>query len=47
LATSWVDSISNDLQMKIEDKTPLILDLFNARQQQLNDSIEERSMVGN
>lgn len=47
LATSWVDSISNDLQMKIEDKTPLILDLFNARQQQLNDSIEERSTVGN
>ena len=26
LATSWVDSISNDLQMKIEHKTPLILD---------------------
>ena len=47
LATSWVDSISNDLQMKIEQKTPLILDLFNKRQDQLNDAIEERSTVGN
>ena len=47
LATSWVDSISNDLQMKIEKKTPLILDLFNKRQEQLNDAIEERSTVGN
>jgi hypothetical protein len=47
LATSWVDSISNDLQMKIEKKTPLIVDLFNRRQDQLNDAIEERSTVGN
>lgn len=47
LATSWVDSISNDLQMKIEQKTPLILDLFNKRQDQLNDAIEERTTVGN
>jgi hypothetical protein len=43
LATSWVDSISNDLQMKIEKKTPLIVDLFNKRQEQLNDTVEERS----
>jgi hypothetical protein len=47
LATSWVDSISNDLQMKIEQKTPLILDLFNRRQDQLNDAIKERTSVGN
>lgn len=47
LATSWVDSISNELQMKIEQKTPLILDLFNKRQDQLNDAIRERSTVGN
>ena len=47
LATSWVDSISNDLQTKIEQKTPLIVDLFNRRQDQLNDAIEERSTVGN
>lgn len=43
LATSWVDSISNDLQMKIEQKTPLIVDLYNQRQEQLNDAVEERS----
>ncbi len=47
LATSWVDSISNDLQMKIEKKTPLIMDLYNRRQEQLNDAIEERTTVGN
>lgn len=47
LATSWIDSISNDLQMKIEQKTPLILDLYNRRQDQLNDAIKERTMLGN
>lgn len=47
LATSWVDSISNDLQMKIEKKTPLVVDLYNSRQEQLNDAIEERSTLGN
>ena len=47
LATTWVDSISNDLQMKIEQKTPLIVDLFNKRQDQLNEAIEERTTVGN
>lgn len=43
LATSWVDAISNDLQMKIEKKTPLIVDLYNQRQEQLNDAVEERN----
>lgn len=47
LATSWVDSISNDLQMQIEKKTPLVVDLYNSRQEQLNDAIEERSTLGN
>ena len=48
LATSWVDSVSNDLQMQIEQKTPLIMDLFNKRQDQLNDTIRERtSQPGN
>lgn len=47
LATSWVDAISNDLQMAIEKKTPLIVELFNKRQDQLNDAIEERSTLGN
>lgn len=42
LATSWVDSISNDLQMKIEKKTPLMLELFNKRQDQLNEAIKEK-----
>lgn len=46
LASSWVDSISNDLQMKIEKKTPLIVDLYNQRQNQLNDVVEERGTVG-
>ncbi len=46
LAKSWVDSISNDLQMKIEKKTPLIVDLYNQRQEQLNDAVEERNPAG-
>lgn len=48
LATSWVDNVSNDLQMQIEEKTPLIIDLFNKRQDQLNEAIKERtSQEGN
>lgn len=47
LATSWVDSVSQDLQMKVEKQTPLIIDLYQKRQEQLNDSIKERSTVGN
>jgi hypothetical protein len=35
------------LQQKIEKKTPLIVDLYNERQEQLNDAVEERSTVGN
>jgi hypothetical protein len=46
LASSWVDAISNDLQMKIEKKTPLIVDLYNQRQEQLNDAVEERNPSG-
>lgn len=46
LAVSWVDSVSSDLQMKIEQKTPLIVDLYNKRQDQLNDKVEERSTTG-
>lgn len=48
LATSWVDNISSDLQMTIEEKTPLIIDLFNERQDQLNNAVKERtSQPGN
>lgn len=43
LATSWVDNVGSDMQMKIEEKTPLIMDLFNQRQDQLNEMIKERS----
>lgn len=43
LSKSWVDNISKDLQMKVEQKTPLILDLFNKRQDQLNEIIKEKS----
>lgn len=42
LSRSWVDSVSNELQMKIEPKTPLILDLFNKRQEQLNEKIKDK-----
>ena len=42
LSRSWVDSVSNELQMKIEPKTPLILDLFNKRQDQLNEKIKDK-----
>lgn len=47
LATSWVDSIGKDLELNIEKKTPLILDLYNQRQEQLNDALKERSTKGN
>lgn len=43
LATSWIDNVSNDLQIQIEEKTPLIMDLFNKRQDQLNEIIKERT----
>lgn len=37
IGKSWVDSISNDLQMKLEKETPLMVDLYTQRQEQLND----------
>ncbi len=42
LASTWVDSVGNELQMKIDRKNPLILELFNRRNDQLNDAIKER-----
>lgn len=47
LATSWVDSISKDLDLNIEKQTPLILDLYNKRQEQLNTALQERTTLGN
>jgi hypothetical protein len=41
LAKSWVDSVSSDLQMKVEKKTPLLMELFNKRQDMLNEKIKE------
>ena len=43
LAKSWIDAVSDDLQMRVQKRTPLVLDLFNKRQDQLNDIIKERS----
>lgn len=36
LGKTWIDGISNELQMKVEKKTPLLIDLFHERQNQLN-----------
>lgn len=47
LAKSWVDTVGDDLQMKIQKTTPLILELENEQKDQLNDKIKERSAVGN
>lgn len=46
LATSWVDSVGDEIQMKIEKKTPLLLDLYNKRQDQLNEIIKEKTTHG-
>jgi uncharacterized protein (UPF0335 family) len=40
LGKSWVNDISNELEMKIERKTPLLIDLDRERQNELN-SLEE------
>ncbi len=42
LAKSWVDSVSNDLQMVLEQKEPLIVELFNKRQDQLNQYLKDK-----
>jgi len=46
LATSWVDSVGDEIQMKIEKKTPLLLDLYNKRQDQLNEKVKETTIQG-
>jgi hypothetical protein len=47
LATNWTDSVGKEIEMTIEPKTPLILDLFNKRQDQLNETIKDRGTLGN
>jgi len=46
LSSSWVDSVGDELEMKIQKKTPLILDLFNDRQEQLADIVKNRTNLG-
>lgn len=41
LARSWVDSVSNELQMEVEEKTPIIMELFDKRQEILGDKVKE------
>lgn len=47
LATSWVNSVGNELEEKIEHKVPLVLDLYNKRQDALNETLKERGTLGN
>lgn len=42
LAANWVSSLSDELHMKVEKKTPLIVELFNKRQDQLNEILKNR-----
>lgn len=45
LATSWVDDVGNELQIRLDKETPIILDLYNQRQEKLNDILKERGSV--
>ena len=47
LATNWVNSVGKEIEMKIEPKVPLVLDLFNKRQDALNGVLKERGTLGN
>lgn len=42
LGKNWIDSVSDELQMKVEKSTPFMLDLFNERQKQLSDSDKKK-----
>lgn len=42
LATSWVDTVSNDLNKKIEEHQPLLLDLYNKREEQLQNILKKK-----
>lgn len=37
LGINWIDSVGDDMKLKIEKKLPLTVELYNQRQQQLND----------
>ena len=36
LSKTWVDDVSNDLDHKLEKSKPLIMELFNQRQEEIN-----------
>ena len=42
LAKSWVDSVSKNLQIQVEKKTPYLIDLYNKRQEQLQDALKSK-----
>lgn len=43
LAKSWIDTVSNDIQRKVEEKKPLMLELNNETQDDLNNQIKEKT----
>jgi len=47
LSKNWTNEIGNELQIKIEKQTPLIMELSNQRQKELNSIINDRSTLEN
>lgn len=42
LATTWVDSVGQELQVNLEAKKPLLVELYNSREKQLNDNLKNK-----
>ena len=42
LGTNWVDDVGKNLQVKLDKKVPIIIDLYNQRQDQLNEILKKR-----
>lgn len=42
LASNWINDVSDELQVEVTKKVPIILELSNQRQEQLNDILKER-----
>jgi uncharacterized protein (UPF0335 family) len=47
LAQTWVDTVGHELNMRVEEKKPLFVELYNKTQDQLNETIKERGQLGN
>lgn len=45
LASSWVDTVGNELDLKIEKQKPLYMELFDQYNDQTNDTIKEREYI--